>query len=676
MGYFVTPPGWAAGGGDIDTNSSLPQVDARYTLAGTNASLVRLNVPAALGMCATLDACAERWWVPLFSYPSPGHRAFYQYSDFYPGPADEWAAFNFASDPFYASPPLWSTPDQRVISNTFGRIFFRISDMLEDVRSRLRSLAGVYPTDSCFGPWFYGSSKFGGIDTVEFDWCERPDAMDTLREAFDDGLCLDWSCLSNNAWSGQYTAFPRTVAMDFINLDNDEFTNVVARCRRDAHPPLPDIYDILHRKSLAPTLSRSWLSYSNITSRISADDFGWMNRLLAALDKTYLVGGYDGLPIVLFTQLDVHGEVRLSQSLTNGYFILSLGAGDALIATLSGVKFADASTSSPVIQTGTNFISNTALFSISRGAKASLHASGAVPLGISASALNDLLPSRLGVNESVMLRFIAYPGGEGEGPLVDIIAWPDGENGYPILLKVIRILDVVSSVPVNSGLFAVDAEVDLSATGRSLPYAPLGAPWLGTNSIPHVRPLPDQYAPDFVSQVKLQVAARRDWAVDNMPLDEYAAFSGDATTRNLDGEARILAERVKMECETDASSAFDVDFSDIESSAKDVVRSDIAELRDLITETNGTWGVQTVDINHTAYLANAGGVIRLFLVDASGFWSEAPQLSEGVYLYANVVADCGDSVSTNFPSAELSAEYSFGAAVYWFWPALPHASTE
>ncbi len=682
VGYFVTPPGWAVSGGDIDNNSSLPQVDARYTLAGTNARLVRLNVPAALGMCATLDACAERWWVPAMSYPSPGHRAWYEFIDFYAGPPADWAAFDFTSDPFdLLSSPLWPYPNERVISNTFGRIFFRASDMLEDVRSRLRTFA-AYPTDSAFGPALYGSSLFGGIDSWDFDWCERSNAVAACRAAFDAGLCYDWSCLSNSAWSGIYTAAPNTVLLDYVNLDQDEFTNVVVRCSATAKPPLPEIYDILTANG-SPTLLRGWLSYSNITSRISANDFGWMNSLLAALDKTYLVTSYSGLPIVIFKELDIHGEATGSQSITNGYFYLSLGGFDETVASLSGADFSDNEPPPPVIRTAEGVYDMRAIFAVqNKNAYGSLYAHGSSPLVISADQLEQKLPNPLASNEFVRVDFFVYNGeSEGQGPLIDIYAISTNFE-WETRIERVRVLDEVSGVPVVWGSVRADAVLDLLATGERLRYASLGAPWGGTNSVPHVRPLPDQVARRFVSRVALQLAARRDWNYDDMSLDEYAAFSGSAYSGSLDYEAAMLAELVRDQCADDAASMFGVDFSGLEEHADSVVgdwrRSALASMRPYLVDsaTNGRWYVSTVvPAGGNAYLVNTNDAIRLFEGEPPN-WSELPQLAEGIYHYADVVAEVACYASTNAPSAELSAEFDFSAAVYWNWPALPHASTE
>ena len=674
VGLFVTPPAWAATG-------TTTVVAKKYIPLGLSNEVVRLNKQAALGMCATLDGCAERYWVPLFNYPDPARRRFYDFADFYAGPPSNWSAFDFTTSPFdYYQ--LWNAPDLRHITNSWSRIFPVVSDRLEDVRSILRKF--VNEGSSSLDTWLYSSSLFGGADTVSFGWRDREATKNYLRAVEKSGgLCLDWTCITNVNYASGRNA-PRNVILDMLSLDQDEFTNVFERCGPNGVGIVPAVTNLLKRLEPTYTFRDGWLDFTNKTSRISANDFGWMNKLLAMLDKTYHVGGYDGLPIIQFKHTAYGGHATMSQPVTNGVFLLSWDVINGTVATLQHFDVAEAT---PEITTNKEDSISGISFEVSEaGASATLYAVGSVSLAEKAEWINDQLAVPVAVNSFRSVRFSADID-ETYGPTVEIFVWskdgtPD-ETGFPISLGSRPIVRIVNNVDVDSGAFTLTADCGLGTTTAPAPYLNLGQYWSVTNSGRHVRPLPDAIAPGFVRAINLQTAGMRsfDWTVDGSVTNEveYAALASTPSSRQLDDMAISEAEIFRRDCEHDATERFGVDFSDV--NASQYTRSFVSETAPKLMAaaadealSNGTWGV-SIATEYT-YLVNTNGSLSIYY-DKGGTngWAELPHLIvdnvDYGQIYGTVNASTQAAAGTNRPPASLTADVDFSAAVFWNWRNLP-----
>lgn len=672
VGLFVTPPSWAATG-------TTTTVAKKYTPLGISNNVVRLNTQAALGMCATLDACAERFWVPLFNYPDPARHLFYDFFDFYAGPPANWAAFDFTTSPFVYY-QLWNSPDLRQITNSWSRIFPVVSDRLENVRTLLRN----FFNDSAlyFGSWYYSSSLIGGSDTVSFEWCDREAAKSYLKAVEDsDGLCLDWSCLTN-VIAVEGRGAPDNAVVRMLDLDSAELTNIFARCRPNSPGTAPPLTNLLQRLEPTFTLRDGWLSFSNRTSRISANDFGWMNKLLAALDKTYYMGGYHGLPIIQFKHSSYSGHATMTKPVTDGVFALSWSETHGMVATLQNFNVGDATPAITINKTDS--ISGISFELTEADASASLTVIGSASLAERADAINSQLDVPVAANAFRSIRFVADMD-ETDGPTIALYVWskdgtPDA-SGSESLLWSSPVISIVNSVSVNSGSFALTADCGIETTTAPAPYLNLGDYWAVTNSGRHVRPLPESIAPGFVRAINLQTAGKRtlDWTVNGSITNEvgFIAHPSSPSSQQLDDMALSEAEIIRSDCADTATERFGVDFSDV--NASQFTRSWVNESAGQLLEatglealSNGTWGASVTPGD--MYLANTNGTLSLYAV-SGGTWTELPHLIlnnvDYGQIYGTVNASTQSSAGTNRPPASLSAEVDFSAAVYWSWRNLP-----
>lgn len=680
VGVFITPPAWA-------TTNSTATVPKRYTPLGTTNDPVRLNVSAALGMCATLDGLAERMYVPNFNQADPWRGDVkYTWLDFDPGPINGWKSLNFSIFPWgLLDGRLWTLPAERQITNSWSRIFPRVSTMLEDVRGRLRQLAlgqEQLLRSSLIRGTRLSSSLFGDVDTLSFDWCSRDQAITNLIDVADD-LCLDWSCTSDQ----RRPCLQILNAVDeILQLYDYERTNIYARLRADSPAPLPRVHDILMQLEPTYLISEGWLTNQWRQMRIDADDFGWMNKMIAAIDKSYMMD-YDGLPLIQFAENECYASASRTMNITGGVFLLSYDqvAGNvASVENVLAVNPVDTTNSSPV----TTRVEWNLLFSLNdlgANAEASI-ASAAYQLMIDPVTLaTQTLDPPVSPNGIRQIIFNSFTDDE-NGPTIEILAAPnDGTSPVERWQTVdrFRTLNIVSTLPVSHGTATCTAQGDISWTARILPYGTIGTNWPTNYSGRHVRPLPDSYVSNYVSTVNYQLAAKRTIKTgsDDEGTVEYYAEGAGTNSQNLDRSAFSMAATVFSLCRDKASDAIDFDFENPTGNIHDWLGRNATALFDAAVNNaseNASWSVGTVG---AAYLIQTNGTYSIFqgvdttngmeFVELPTFTDDGTKYS----IYGSISAWASGSAATNAPTISLSCEMNSSAAVYWTFHNIPDDRT-
>lgn len=707
VGVLITPPTWA-------TTSAFTTVPRHYTPFGMvpTGSPVKLNTSAALGMCATLDGFAERLYVPAMTLDDPYRAA---YDNFPPGPIGGWKTLDFNNVSWWVPGSLfWRSPAERQITNSWSRIFPRVSTMLETVRSKLRQL--VRGDESYFVyDLTLSSSHFGGVDTLSFSWLSRDFAIHELSEVAN-GLCLDWSCTAD--W--QYPRnLPINAASDILGLSDTETTNIYARIRPNSPAPLPSVFEIID-----PILQEEgfwirdgWLSNTWQQARIDANDFGWMNRLLLTIDKSYY--NRTGLPIFNFEQQFTSSEVTLSSTITGGVFVLNYTPFDGPSAELESLDIANPDKSAITSPTNSQNDSSIQfdLYDLSAESSAYLYAIPA-PLSVDASELAlDLDVASDGVRP---LIFLEYPD-QIHGPIVEIVAAAediadvaDFETNSVTWFthSYFPVLDIIDTLPVASGKVSTVCNGSVQWTSRVLPYTRLGNDYSGrTNSVPHNYPIGRLVAPGYVKQINYQLAAKRSvlqdiygnavyYADDDSTNVEYYAAAVSTTEPGLDDAAFGMAGDVLRDCRRKASSAVNIDWKNPASSVEEWARHNSDTLyNDAITNANtrASWGVTTVGLAFLLKPINADvfGIYTVTVTNAVDGSTNAIDSSSNVvdssyelvelpiigdefprHVYGSVSAHANGASSTNAPRSSLNCELQSSAAIYWNFKNLPNFTTQ
>ena len=668
-GLLVTPPSWTTG----------VVVQVKYTPLGSSTNgPVRLDATAALGMCATLDAYAERFYVPATATYDPDTGTYWEgvgipCTD---GPMSGWATNDYSRIRYWEyQHPIWPRPGDRNFTNEWRRIFPKASRMLEDVRGNLRGLVrrgwselGVNNSRLLYHGPSMSSSLFGGADCISFGWTSRTNAEEELvRAANELDLCLDWSCTDD------YEPRTNNVALSLPSILSEVEpmgTNRYERYMPGNPSPVGPVSNILSTAS-GPAYSRAggWLDRTNVTMRISADDFGWMNTLLAIMDKSYYVGWLiDGMPLVRFNCVERSLSADRSYSITNGTLHLSL-VGSTPVAVARGVSAYQVSEGS-TCETNSTFVTHELRWECYDGAAASATATvgGYIPVALNKARLDDLF-SDMGPGENAVRIWAVMDEHSERGPCLIVYY---GDRSMPDWIYGI---DIGQSMSVSSGSISADAFADVTVTeaDAARPYAAAGDHWYATGmSRRHVRPVEPNGG--RMTSYSLQTLGQRRWAKGEEVHFyegeiEYKAMASEGRTgASLDDSARQCAEVLCQDC-SDYAAASSEGLLGTPGDTLQALGGLLNPCADRVTDalTNLTWGF-AVDYSGML-LMKTNSTYRV--VDESTLAELPKDDRTGEYIFARLVAGGSETVGTNLTECSLSLTIDHSAAIYWKWKNLP-----
>ena len=673
-GVFFTPPEWATPLGQ--TSIEAKDMPLGYYNGATN--ILRLGTTSALGLVATLDAAMERWWGPIFTDNGLS-------SDYicYPGPVSAWATNDYSKSPWRAFPTLFPSPKERMLTNETSRIFPQIYNpydarsMLSVTRERVRNMVvwGMAETNNqfwgSFGEFEYGSSIFGGIDFVQFSWRDRHDAIEQIKLVAND-LCLDWTCTRDCRWRemDDYGIIPMQVNIVVRALVDPPYTDF-PRVLPSSEPVLTNLTSILEQQLGYYSHNPDWLTKTNNTDRIDADDVGWINTILALMDKSYLIFSFNGLPKITFKGYEANTSITGTTELdpNSASFHLSWDtlthSCKAVMGEVVGFSFPE--TYATKITTNTVYMEEIEFSSSNPQGSVSVSAFGTMKLSVQP----ELFPALdSGVTNEVL---VAVDIDDNNGPYVEIAIKGPTESDYN-RYNVVYILPETSVIPVDYAFEHISASVNTIYTDdRARTFATNETPSeeYYTLSKPAWRPITNK--PGWVKKINLQGFGYREISgtdgTNTTNVSEYRAMGSQCNLSTLNNSAWTQANTLIGECKSKSRSVFGYNVANMEGTlvnlAQQIENQRHADAANM-SRTTGTWSVNIPEPHLLQTYED--GEAKLYSANSR---VELQKDTSGGYIYGSVTASTQGSVSTNMPSGKVECEMDFSAAIYWNWQNLP-----